>query len=456
MAAPNILFLLVDCLRASAVFGDDRRTVTPTFDRLASEACCFSHLISVNSYTVPCMASIFTGLYPFAHGFRNQNPGKLPAELPTLASVLNLHGYSTYAEVCGPVREEVGLARGFQEFTWRDGGQSTLRNQWGEKLRQRLKTGGLKAPWFMYCHFWELHVPRQIAKRHRSERYGRDLYERAVSSFDPLLAEILEAAGEDTIVVITGDHGEIGESEAPGGRLGRLVRFRWLADALLPARWAKWGIQKATRIKNKLIFSKRGSKKIKGTVRRILTTGHGIHVVEPLIRVPLIVSGATDLPSGRVLNRVVSQVDIAPTLLDLAGLPDALPRCDGTSLLPLGHAGEMPARDVYFENQGSNAGLSEAERLESPWIAGLRSEQHKFWYRRFNPEKFPELYDIVADPAESRNLVDEMPELAAEMRGKIEALSPQDVDKPFSIAEAMSEEEAKVVTERLRDLGYVD
>jgi arylsulfatase A-like enzyme len=457
MPRPNILLLVVDTLRADAVFGASRHTVTPTFDRLAREACCFSHVISVNSYTVPCVASLFTGLYPFAHGLRTQRSGKLPTDVIPIASVLSQSGYHTYAESSGPVAEEVGLAAGFQEFNWREGATENLAGAWGEKFRRRLCPGGLRPPWFMYCHIWEVHTPRYIAPQHRSDRFGRDAYQRAVSSFDPLLNDILASAGDDTIVFVTSDHGEIGESEAPELAGARTHQLRRLLHRLLPHRLASALDQAARQAKRRWTTGQTGSShQVEGSVKRVLTAGHGAHVVEPLIRIPLYLVGPTGLPCGKIVDRVVSQVDIAPTLLEAAGVPDALWQCHGTSLLPLARGEAVSQRDAYFENEGTNAGLSGEEVMTSPWMVGLRTDRYKFWYRRFNNAKYPELYDIVADPGEFHNLAAENPSLVSEMQRKIENLSPQDFDGPSSTALSLSAQELRSVEDRLRGLGYID
>lgn len=451
----NILLLLVDCLRSDAVLGRQRHTITPTFDRLARGDCCFSHLISVNSYTVPCMASLFTGRYPPVHGLRHQRSGRLPAEIPTLASLLAQEGYHTAAEASGPVGEECGFGKGFREFTWRDGVTDHLGSRWGERFLERLRPGGHPAPWFVYCHLWELHTPRQVSAPYRSRRYGRDLYERAISSFDARLGRILDVVGDDTIVVVTADHGEIGEAEAPGGRLMSLVKYRHLVKRLLPERLGNRLTEAATRLKNRVAFSRRASPEIEGTVRRILPPGHGAHVVDPLIRVPLFITGPSELPRGRVFDRVASQVDLAPTILDLAGVPAGLPGADGMSLVPFTRGQEMAPREVFFENAGSNAGLRPNERLRAPWIMGLRSDRYKFWYRRFNPEPYPELYDLTSDQAERNNLSASMPDRVAAMRRTVERLTPRDVDGPFIAAEELGPEETKLIEDRLRGLGYL-
>jgi arylsulfatase A-like enzyme len=234
-----------------------------------------------------------------------------------------------------------------------------------------------------------------------------------------------------------------------------LVKYRHLVHKLLPERLGNRLIEVATRVKNRVVFARRAGREIEGTVRRILPPGHGAHVVDPLIRVPLFIAGPLHLPRGRTCDRVVSQVDLAPTLLDLVGAPASLPGADGMSLLPLMRGQDMAPREVFFENAGSNAGLRRDEQLQATWIMGLRSDRYKFWYRRFNPEPYPELYDVTTDPAERNNLAASMPDRVAAMRDVVERLTPRDLDKPFIAAEELGPEETRLIEERLRGLGYL-
>ena len=63
MNRPNILFLLIDCLRADAVVGEDRGARTPTLDRLVRSGVACTQAIASASSTTPCVASLLTGSY---------------------------------------------------------------------------------------------------------------------------------------------------------------------------------------------------------------------------------------------------------------------------------------------------------------------------------------------------------------------------------------------------------
>src|SRR5262249_8685003 len=133
-----------------------------------------------------------------------------------------------------------------------------LSSPWGADLRQRLRGGAFNPPWFLFLHLWELHHPRHILPAFRSRAYGRNRYERALSSLDAELATVVETLPANTLIVLHGDHGERVVKTDMQYRFYRLVR-----DAL-------------------------GRK----TRKR---EGHEMDVYEDLIRVPLVFSALDGL-----------------------------------------------------------------------------------------------------------------------------------------------------------------
>src|SRR5215510_3180027 len=99
MTRPNILFLLIDCLRADAVTGANRGAQTPTLDRLVHTGVACTQAVSSASSTTPCVASLLTGTYSFVHGIRSIFGLKLNASVSSLVETLRAHGYQTIAEV---------------------------------------------------------------------------------------------------------------------------------------------------------------------------------------------------------------------------------------------------------------------------------------------------------------------------------------------------------------------
>ncbi len=137
-----------------------------------------------------------------------------------------------------------------------------------------------------------------------------------------------------------------------------------------------------------------------GTVRNLRGFKGSVH--EGGLRVPGIVEWPAQI-KPRVTAYPAGTVDIFPTLADVIGLPAGalLPTVDGTSLKPL-FARELPAREkpLGFRHQNRAAWIDNRYKLIWPKVGG---------------DKF-ELYDLVADPQESRDLAMEKPEIAQRLR----------------------------------------
>jgi arylsulfatase A-like enzyme len=422
MTKPNILFLLVDCLRADAVYGRDRKARTPTIDRLVRSGVAFTQAIASASSTTPCVGSLLTATYSFVHGLRSIFGLKLNPTVTSLVEVLAAHGYETHAGVSGPLFPETGLNRGFSSYCFREA-SAYLSSPWGGELRRKVK-GELRPPWFLLLHLWELHHPRHSLPQFRSWAYGRNRYERALSSLDYELGKLLEVVPTDTLIVLHGDHGERVVKTDFYYRLYRLARD---------------------------LFSQWTSKR----------EGHEMDVYEDLIRVPLVFShppslvrakhasplrSGQALPAEKVVTQLVRQVDILPTILDLVGatLPAGI---HGVSLCPALFADVPLGLAAYIEAFLRLRSDPRNRRV------GLRTEEWKYIYAPQNHGLGEELYQLRHDPQEHYNLVSRHREIAATLRRQIEEMQKSFL--PVSPAEVMTEEEKARIEKRLSDLGYL-
>jgi tetratricopeptide (TPR) repeat protein len=166
-------------------------------------------------------------------------------------------------------------------------------------------------------------------------------------------------------------------------------------------------------------------------------TGHGLLTYEEALRIPLIIKAAAGEGAGRRVNAVVQHVDIVPTVLDLAKAP--LPdRLTGRSLKPLLEgATEFPNRTVYAES------LFAAYRFG--W-SGMRTVTDGR-YRLVRAEQ-DELYDLVSDPGEERDIAADRPVELTRLR---EALDEVVGDDPVAVPPPPPSD----VAGRLAALGYV-
>jgi arylsulfatase A-like enzyme len=118
------------------------------------------------------------------------------------------------------------------------------------------------------------------------------------------------------------------------------------------------------------------------------TFGHGNSVDEPALRVPLLFLSYGYQPAAFAGRRMAAQVDIAPTILAELGMP--IPATWVGQ--PLQHPGPAP---FSFFQQGAKVGLIDHRQPEGPW---------KFWIDARSSDEHA--YDLGADPAESRNVID--------------------------------------------------
>jgi arylsulfatase A-like enzyme len=414
MTRPNILFLLIDCLRADAVYAAGRSTRTPTLDHLVRSGVACTQAVSSASSTTPCVASLLTGLYSFVHGIRSIFGLKLNPSVSSLVEVLRDSGYHTHAEMSGPLFPETGLDRGFDSYNFREG-SAYLSTDWGADLRHQMQNGAFQTPWFLFLHLWELHHHRHILPQFRSRAYGHNRYERALSSLDAQLATLIPLLPPNTLVIVHGDHGE------------RVVR---------------------TDLRYRLY---RLSRDLLGRAATIKREGHEMDVSEELIRVPLVftllnASAPALLPSGKQVSQLVRQIDILPTLLDMIDTP-VPPNIHGRSLKPALLADTPLHLEAYLEAFLRVRSDPRDRRV------GWRTAEWKYSYAPQNPDLPQRLYHLSADPHERRNLASRRPEVVTALRQRIEEL--QQGPLAASPGQAMSEAEQEMVAKRLAELGYM-
>ena len=444
----NVLLVMVDSLRADRCWGEERRCLTPFLDDLRRSSTVFTRAFSTASMTTICTASLLTGTYPFVHGIRSLAGRRLRPDLPTLAEAFRAGGYYTWAEVTGPLLAMTGLDRGFDEYGYREYTQ-WLDTSFGEGLIAKLR-GNLPAPWFGFLHLWEIHYPRRVAAKYNRPHYGQNSYERAVSSLDHQLKRLLEAlppAG-NTAVILTGDHGEY-LSPSKGGE--------FVAGLKGPTAWLKRRVPGVKKLKRRVM------KSLFKTLDRLdqgngdfsrAWFGHGFHVYEPLVHVPLLMYGPGLFPGGLEISRPVSHIDIFPTLVSALNLPrpSRLP-LNGMDLMPVVREPVRHADDrgIYLEASGERS-----RARPEQWLTALRTARYKY-VRGLHNETLPEeLYDLDHDPGERENLAGLLPELVGTMRARLSELMQSAPLPQFEAETAYSPAELAQLQGRLRELGYMD
>lgn len=365
----NIILISVDSTRPDRLGCYGNSSVkTPNIDALAQRGVIFSSAIAPAPCTLPSHASLLTGTYPLYHGVRNNGTLALPPSRVSIAEVMREGGYTTAAIIGSAGLDcRFGLDQGFSLYDDRFSPKAFYflgaePEREGEEITRLAlhwlkENGGSK--FFLFLHYFDPHFPYNPPSSFQGGGPGR-LYEEEIAYVDACLGELfqdLEDSGleEETLVVLTSGNGE--DLEEHGEET------------------------------------------------------HGIFVYDSTIRVPLIFSGPAPFQGGEQIEDPVCLVDVAPTLLEAAGL--SIPaEVQGSSLLPFFEGKrEGGGRKIFFE--------SFSPRLDYGWAAleGIRSGEWK--YMRSSK---PELYHLASDPGEKRNLINQQKEKAQELSRDLESL----------------------------------
>jgi arylsulfatase A-like enzyme len=420
-ARPNILLVVLDTARADRFpFQGYERPTAPNLAALARQGVAFTNVFSPAPWTVPAHASLFTGQYPSLHR-TDCGSLRLPDAAVTLAETLRDAGYRTLAYSANPwIGSTYNFRQGFDTFEeiWRrvppgseDTGASLNNERVGRFLRWRQENReARRQPFFMFINYFEPHIPyhppepersrllRPGTDRARAERLSRlghpdemrfilglsdltaadllilsDLYDGEIAYVDRRLGEVIADLRDlglldGTVVAVAGDHGE---------NLGD----HGLMD-------------------------------------------HKMSVHDTLLRVPVVLRYPPRIAPGRVVDRPVQMHDLYPTLLGLAGVEapegvtiEAVPlpetgvegsrRPEGDPIV-----GEFVGPPVDFlaamEEAFPGTDLSRFDRK----LVALRLDGYKI---QWGSDGRHALYDVAADPGESRDLAVEDPVRLARM-----------------------------------------
>jgi arylsulfatase A-like enzyme len=395
---PNVLLVAVDTLRADHLSTYGSPVPTPHLDAFASEGVLFERAISPANWTLPAFVSIFTGLTPYRHGVLQALQAIDPRRL-TLAERLRDRGWVTGAVLYKPAlgrgrNLEQGFERYFNVPSIHHRAERNVRKaaEWladngdrrfflflhlndphqpftqppafvGPRAAEGLRELGLKLPF---------QVETLLARCGKCATDGRpsdafrelvaELYADEVRYVDDQFGALLQALAatghaEDTLVIFLADHGEM--------------------------LWDSWGA-----------FNR---------------FGHGGPSFQDLLtRVPLIVKPPRSVPftPGRRVATPVSLVDVLPTVLDLVGIELGAPGIEGRSLRGL--------------VQGSEADGDRGILSAGPFGESLRTRDWRYLRTIARGQTTAEyLFDLAADPRESRDASAASPGRLAALRAQL-------------------------------------
>jgi arylsulfatase A-like enzyme/Flp pilus assembly protein TadD len=399
----SVVLVTFDTTRADHLFCYGYKPgQAPTLDLMARSGIRYANCYTPAPLTLPAHASIMTGLYPFAHGLRDNGMGPLDERAQTLAEVLRSQGYKTAAVVGAYVLDaRFGLNQGFDaydaafapdsakskfEYAEREAAATTdAALRWLEDMRDQ--------PYFLWVHYFDPHCPYQ-APGYSGTPASVSAYDAEIAyadqNLDRLLrrvAEIKHAAKRDTLVVFAGDHGE-----------------------------ALWGHGEPT---------------------------HGLFAYNETLHVPLIVYLPSQKEAGVVIESAVSLVDLYPSILAWLGIPRSN-EVHGKTLPASRQEDERSKSDprpLYFETHMPNTTYA-----WSP-IEGVILGCFKYI-----EAPRPELYDLANDAAETKNLIADSDAKATQLVQALDGLRERQVGGPPLVASAQPLDREAV--QKLRALGY--
>jgi arylsulfatase A-like enzyme len=411
----NLLVVMIDCLRQDRFSGPGKTAVTPNLDAFYARSLSFENLHSVGSNTTAVMGSWFTGRYPFANGLRSFRDRKFSGEFTTMATLLRDHGYRTVTTVTEAMADATDLLQGFDDIERRDKKKEAIHDGYGARVEAKLAELNRSAqPWFYFVHTCELHADRQCDPRFKHERYGRDFYDRSLSSVDHHLGPIFAAVDwETTAVVVFGDHGDNLIWE-PRGEYASMVMNRLRGDGRVSALWRlrDWFYRAG-------LYTGR-----KSVLRHNFLFHHDYHLYRFLTHSPVML--AFPGVAARRDHSLLSTVDMLPTLLEYLGVPVPAP-VDGVSFAPVLRGETMAASDrSVYQEVVTDFVLKgrDSSQLRIPLLRALVHGDWKFVSSAFDEKIQPELYDLAEDWLEQRNRYAELrdSELVKSLMRSLEAI----------------------------------
>jgi len=345
-AGPDLVLVSVDTLRADRLscYGG-RHDLGRAMCSVADPGTRFTWAFATAPLTVPSVASILTSTYPSEHGFSQWSTDPLTGELETLAETLDGCGYRTAAFVSNPLlRRDRDLERGFRLYDDRMQRKERSRPDYveraaGDATEAALEwLAGARSPWFLWIHYQDPHGP-----------------------YDPPgAAEIRESPGGRRFPVLedhSGWHGIPAYQALPGLRKPSSYRRRYDEEIqYVDLHIGRLLEALAARARSPIVVLTADHGEALGEDGYYFAHGHSVGLDQ--IRVPLLIR-APGLPAG-VVSEPVSLLDIAPTLVQLAGCPRP-PSFRGRSLRETAgaRAGELPVRPIFAQQVARLAVVAE-------------------------------------------------------------------------------------------------
>jgi arylsulfatase A-like enzyme len=431
-APPNVVLVVADTLRADhlSCYGYERPT-SPFLDNFVGSADRYTRCNATSPWTLPTHASLFTGLYPFQHHARAEaGPDGRIQELSlnsahgTLAEVLGDSGYRTaaFASNVAYMHRGTGLDQGFGTY-------EVQREPASEKARRAVDwldaSGG--GPFFLFVNFMDTHGPYNVSELPgaRGDALSGPVPGNSRRLLDELYAEVIDqgqAASPQRVAVLRSQY-DNGVAHVDAG-LEHLVRH----------------LEESGELENTIFVFTSDHGEFFGEHGLV---GHSKDVYEETLHVPLVLKRPGQV-EGRVLDGLVSSAEVANLIAaELTGEVGQVARAQFPKRL--GEEGSMAELNFSRQRDLTSRHGKRFQRMRKV----LYTEKFKFIW---SSDGAHELYNLKADPAETRNLAPDRPKIVARFEQQLQTLLGSGVS---SIEAGPPIQVDAALLQSMRGLGYV-
>ena len=450
---PNIIFFLIDGLRADQCFGKDRTSFTPNIDSLIHKGTYFEQAISSTDGTITSLNTIFSSNFQSSNAARYK---KIVLNENNLIDILKKNGYHVYGifpnfTSFNSLRECFENENNSYDWIEQNIPPVTLSTGLATKIIQLLESKK-QEPCFYYFHIFDLHSLREGKKplgikNFDHKKFGSSPYERTVSSIDFWLGKILEHVDLDnTILILTADHGAF----IPYGGL-REVDFEPklqntvdFGKKLLPKSAHKIGGQFLSNVRKSVGKRKlnKDNQKLTNYQKRSRAPYFTLSLFDEMTHIPLLFVGNLIKPG--IITKQVRHVDIFPTICELLGIPLNI-KISGKSLVSLANESSQDENPNYLHT-------IPYQKLSPLDMVGLRTNKYKYFRTPSNSKENVNLYDLRNDPYENNNIAQTHKQLVAQFEKKILELEKDNLSE---YEEKLSDKEMERISNELKRLGYM-
>jgi len=450
---PNIIFFLIDGLRAEQFYGNNRTCKTPNIDQLIRKGMYFEKASSSADGTIISLNTIFSSNFQVAHTSRYQ---KIVLNKNNLIDIFKKNGYHVYGifpnfTSFNSLRECFENENNSYDWIKPNIPPETLPTGLAKKIIQLLESEK-QEPCFYYFHIFDLHPLREGRKpigieNFDNEKFGSSLYERTVSAIDFWLGKILEHVDMNDIIILTADHGE--RIPHDGFRrvdfepkLENVVDF---GKKLLPKSTHKVGGQFLSNVRKSVGKRKlnKSNKKLTNYQKRSRDPYFTLSLFDEMMHIPLLFVGNLIKPG--IITKHARHVDIFPTICELVGVPLFDIKISGKSLVSLANESSQEENPNYLHTMPF-------QKLSPLDMVGLRTSKYKYFRASHNPKENVNLYDLSNDPYENNNIAQTDKQLVTYLEKKTLELEK---DSLSEYEEEISDEETQIISSELKRLGYI-